>query len=104
VFIDNSGIVRLAMNSITYDGPYFTSIGTVYLVFPNFAVFLVANTTLNSIDELGITFYTLSGSILIPAILRIFLSKLNVTGILPTLVSLNDFFLVAPTTTFPKSH
>jgi hypothetical protein len=32
------------------------------------------------------------------------LSKLKVTGSLPTFVNLKDFFLVDPTTTFPKSQ
>lgn len=39
-----------------------------------------------------------------PAYVRIFLSKLKVTGIFPTFVNLKLFFLVEPTTTFPKSQ
>ena len=100
----SSGMVRLATNSIEYEGPYFTSIGTTLLTLPNLAFFLVVQTTLKSTDQLGGNFCTLSGSIAIPQVARIFLSKEKLIGSLPTLVYLKDFFLMAPTTTLPKSH
>ena len=104
VDMESSGIVRFAVKSIIYCGPFLISTGMRNLYLPNFDVLRVYKTTLKRMDWFGITFYALSGSITIPAKFNSFLSKLKFIGIFPQLVNLNDFWTDFPTIILPKSQ